>query len=59
MVAQNQVTPYTFTDELINETYTCNPGTELYPTNNTKSLFNGMKPLVFIHGGNMTIKLYL
>ena len=50
MVAQKQVKPYTFTDQSTGKTYTCNPGEELYPSNNPKIFSDGIKPLVFVHG---------
>ena len=50
MVAQKQVKPYTFTDQSTGKTYTCNPGEELYPSNNPKTFSDGIKPLVFVHG---------
>ena len=50
MVAQKQVKPYTFTDKQTDTSYTCIPGTELYPKNNPESFSDGIKPLVFVHG---------
>ena len=46
MVAQKTVVPYTFTDIVTNQQYTCQVGVATYPVNNI-----GTKPpVVFVHG---------